>query len=161
MEKNLVIIFYIISLILLSKCDEKIEQASEDDSSSFDDYDPNKYFKESLKEYLIEHKLFDSDKVIKPDEMKIIFLGVITEGEPDDSPDYMGGLYGNLADYFVEKYYKDKKEIKGKDLYDLFDMNEISKKFEELMADNPLFNGSEEENDFDSMDQVGDPSSDI
>ena len=161
MEKNLVIIFYIISLILLSKCDEKIEQASEDDSSSFDDYDPNKYFKESLKEYLIEHKLFDSDKVIKPDEMKILFLGVITEGEPDDSPDYMGGLYGNLADYFVEKYYKDKKEIKGKDLYGLFDMNEISKKFEDLIADNPLFNGHEEENDYDSRDVVGDPSSDI
>ena len=158
MEKRLILIFYIISLILLTKCDD---QTSEDESSSFDDYDPNKYFKESVKEYLIEHKLYDSDKVIKPEEMKIIFLGVITEGEPDGSPDYMGGLFGSLADYFVEKYYKDKKEIKGKDLYDLFDMNEISKKFEELMADNPLFNGSEEENDFDSRDAVGDPNSDI
>ena len=161
MKKRLMLIFYIISLILLAKCDEKVDQVSEDDNSSYDDYDPNKYFKESVKEYLIEHKLYDSDKVIKPDEMKIIFLGVITDGEPDGSPDYMGGLYGNLADYFVEKYYKDKKEIKGKDLYDLFDMNEISKKFEELIADNPLFNGSEEENDFDSRDAVGDPSSDI
>ena len=156
MEKKLILIF--LSLILLSKCDD---QTTEDDSSSFEDYDPNKYFKESAKEYLIEHTLYDSDKVIKPEEMKIIFLGVITEGEPDGSPDYMGGLFGSLADYFVKKYYKDKKEIRGKDLYDLFDMNEISKKFEELMADNPLFNGSEEENDFDSMDTVGDPSPDI
>ena len=159
MKKRLILIFYIISLILLAKCDD---QASEDDSSSFEDYDSNKYFKESVKEYLIEHKLYDSDKIIKPEEMKIIFLGVITEGEPDGSPDYMGGIFGSLADYFVEKYYKDKKEIKGKDLYDLFDMNEISKKFEELMANNPFFNGSEEEeNDFDSMDAVGNPSSDI
>ena len=159
MKKRLILIFYIISLILLAKCDD---QTSEDDSSSFEDYDSNKYFKESVKEYLIEHKLYDSDKIIKPEEMKIIFLGVITEGEPDGSPDYMGGIFGSLADYFVEKYYKDKKEIKGKDLYDLFDMNEISKKFEELMANNPFFNGSEEEeNDFDSMDAVGNPSSDI
>ena len=159
MKKRLILIFYIISLILLAKCDD---QTSEDDSSSFEDYDSNKYFKESVKEYLIEHKLYDSDKIIKPEEMKIIFLGVITEGEPDGSPEYMGGIFGSLADYFVEKYYKDKKEIKGKDLYDLFDMNEISKKFEELMANNPFFNGSEEEeNDFDSMDAVGNPSSDI
>ena len=40
-------------------------------------------------------------------------------------------------------------------------MNEITKKFEEIIADNPLFNGVEEENDFDSRDIVGDPSSDI
>ena len=40
-------------------------------------------------------------------------------------------------------------------------MNEISKKFEDLIADNPLFNGHEEENDYDSRDVVGDPSSDI
>ena len=112
MEKRLMIIFYIISLISLAKFDEKVDQTPEDENSSFDDYDPNKYFKESVKEYLIERKLYDSDKVITPEEMKIIFLGVITDGEPDGSPDYMGGLYGNLADYFVEKYYKEKKKLK-------------------------------------------------
>ena len=50
-----------------------------------------------------------------------------------------------MAIFFVKKYYDEKKEIRGKYIYNLIDINEIYNKFEELLGENPLYDYNEEE----------------
>ena len=158
MKKKLIFVL-VFSLIFLIKCDEDYDDSiyhnsEEEDYGYYDDDDyyydryGYGYFKASLKEYLVENKLFNSDRIIEPDEMKKIFLDVVTEG-PDNSPDYLKKTIDELADYFVELYYNEKRQIKGKDIYKLIDIEEISMKFDELTGENPSFN--EEEDDLDSL----------
>ena len=156
MEIKFIFIFSLFSLLLFGKCIKRDEE-----DLSYGEY-TDKYFKDFLKEYLMEHKLYKSKRLIKPAEMKTIFIEVIAQHELDTT-----GLFDNLADYFVEKYYKENKEIKGKDIFNLFDINEISKKFEQLMAENPHLNPYKEEDEYgyddgyDSRDYFGDPNEDI
>ena len=152
----------------MSKCEDDSPEENLEDNYNYDDFDGQHYFKESLKEYLVEKKLFDSERAIQRDEMKKIFLDVITEGDADGSLDYMGGIFQDLTEYFVNTYYKDRKEIKGKEIYDLIDINQISSKFEQMMGDNPYYNGmngdntdDDENNDYDSRDDVGEATPDV
>ena len=162
MEKNLFLIIILLSLVFISKCEEDSPEEDWEDDYDYDDFEGDNYFKESLKEYLVENKLFDSDRLIKPDEMRKIFLEVISDGDPEGSPEYMEGIFHDLTEYFVNTYYKDRPEIRGKDIYDLIYINEISMKFEQMMGDNPYYDGyDEEENDYDSRDVVGDPNPDV
>ena len=166
MKKNLVIMLILVSFAFLSKCQdeqEPIEENYGEDYYNYGDYDDDSFFKGTLKEYLVENKLFDSERVIQPDEMKKIFLDVITDGDPESSsPGYMNGVFTKLTDYFVDLYYKEKKEIKGKEIYDLIDINAISMKFEEMVGDNPYYSDYDgQENDYDSRDGVGDPNLDV
>ena len=161
MKKVIIFIFVFFSLIFISECeDNNPEDDFEESHFDYEDFDGSQYFKESLKEYLEENKLFDSEKIIKKEQMKKIFLDVITEGDPEGTPDYMEGIFQELAEYFVNLYYKERKEIKGKDLYDLIDIKEISMKFEAMMGNSVNF-GGEEEFDYDSRDAVGNPNPDI
>ena len=166
MDKKLFLIFILLSLLFIYKCkenspEEEEWEEEEDDDDYYGDYDGDDYFKQSLKEYLVENNLFDSDRIIKPDEMRKIFLDVIAEGDPEGGSEYMEPIFKDLADYFVNTYYKDKPEIRAKQIYDLIDINVISMKFEQMMGDNPYYNGFEEENDFDSRDVVGEPTPDV
>ena len=47
-----------------------------------------------------------------------------------------------MSKYFLDKYYKKKKVIKGKDIYDLIKIEEISTKFQQITG-NPDFDFSE------------------
>ena len=164
MKKNLIFIVLILSFAFLLKCQDEQEPLEEKYGENYDyddGYDGDAFFKESLKDYLLENKLFDSERLIQPDEMRKIFLDVITNGDPE-GPEYINGVFIKLTDYFIELYYKEKKEIKGKDIYDLIDISAISMKFEELIGDNPYYEGFDgEENDYDSQDGVGDPNPDV
>ena len=153
-----IIIFLLISLII--KC-----QGNDDDNDDLNDFpeeglmDDEDFgdFKESLKEYLIANKLYDSNKLLEPNELKVIFFEIIAEGEIDRSPPYLINIFQKLADFFVEKYYNEKKQIRGKDIYDLININEITKKFEEIAAENPLFDDYDEaKDDLDNIDSFGD-----
>ena len=153
------------SILLISKAEEEI-----DENSDYDDGYGVDYFKESVKQYLVDRNLFDSEELVQPEEMKKIFLEIITEGDYESSTEYFGGIFNELADFFVNSYYINKKEIKGKEIYDLIDINQISQKFEEMMGDNPNLNGmygsdymddDNENNDYDSRDDVGESTSDV
>ena len=153
------------SILLISKAEEEI-----DENSDYDDGFGVDYFKESVKQYLVDRNLFDSEELVQPEEMKKIFLEIITEGDYESSTEYFGGIFNELADFFVNSYYINKKEIKGKEIYDLIDINQISQKFEEMMGDNPNLNGmygsdymddDNENNDYDSRDDVGESTSDV
>ena len=161
MSKNLIfltIFFSFFSLILSQDIQE--EEISED--FYYDNYDGEQYFKEIVKDYVIEKNLWKSEKLIQPEELRKIFIDIIMDGE-----DYKNGklkdAFDKLVDYFIDKYYKDKKEIRGKDIYDLIGVTEISLKFEELVGDKKYDEEEDEDEDdqFDNMDIVGDPNVDF
>ena len=172
MSKNIFLIcFYIIILlnITLSKCEEIPE--GEDNNNDYDDGYNEDYFKESLKKYLVERNLFESEEPVSKEQMKKIFLEVITEGDYESSSEYFGGIFNELADYFVDSYFVNRKEIKGKEIYDLININHISDKFEQMLGNNPHFvnddnstnvnDEDEDNNEYDSRDDVGEPSPDV
>ena len=172
MSKNIFFIcFYIIILlnITLSKCEEIPE--GEDNNNDYDDGYSEDYFKESLKKYLVERNLFESEEPVSKEQMKKIFLEVITEGDYESSSEYFGGIFNELADYFVDSYFVNRKEIKGKEIYDLININHISDKFEQMLGNNPHFvnddnstnvnDEDEDNNEYDSRDDVGEPSPDV
>ena len=101
--------------------------------------------KNFLKNYLIEKKLLESDELIKPDEFKQIFIDMMLEGTPpDEVDDYANGMNEELARIFIQKYYKRKKEIRGKDIYDLINIKEIKDKLYQLNGEIPFY----DEDDF-------------
>ena len=128
---------------------------------SYDNYDGNQYFKEIVKDYLIEKKLWKSDKLIQPEELRTIFMDIIMDGE-EYKENKLKETFEKLADYFINKYYEDKKTIRGKDIYDLIEMSEISLKFEELIGNNKYDIEYEDEDiNYDNMDIVGEPNPDF
>ena len=152
MNKKYILFIELLTLILFSKCANEDESLDISEENFYDNYDENGYFKSSLKEYLVKNKLFDSEKVIEPEEMKRIFLEVITEGDPETSTDHLSKIFNQLAEHFVERYYDEKKQIRGKDIYNLLDINEISIKFGEIVGENPLYDKyNEEEDDLDAI----------
>ena len=85
--------------------------------------------------------------------MKKIFLDVILEGAEFDELDaYSKSLYEELAKIFIEKYYKERNEIKGKDIYDLIDINEIIHKYYLLNGENPIYDDDFDDDFFDDDD---------
>ena len=161
--KNKFICFIILSLILLNKCQDDDEFPEENSYDTFDDsFDDNGFFKSSLKEYLLEKDLYDSNRPIKPNELRKIFLEVISEGNPEKTPYYLKKPFNQLAEYFVVKYYKENKQITGKDIIKLFDINEISSQFDKIIGDatlNDIY--GEEEDEQDSRDAIGEPKTEL
>ena len=156
MSRKFTFIFLIFLLLNLSKLQDSSDQLGESEELE-EDYDAEQYFKDSLKQYLIQNNLFESERAIKPEEMKKIFLDVILNGEPD-TPGELGQTIQDLTEYFVNTYYKDRREIKGKEIYNLIDINEISMKFDQMIGNNPYF---ETNDDDDSRDAVGEPNPDV
>ena len=169
MKKNLILVILFLYLVFLSKSQEDDQQDLSEDNNlegnsfDYDDFDSDAYFKNSLKEYLVEKKLFESERAIPRDEMRKIFVDAVFDGEPQGGPEFMNEVFEQLTEYFINTYYKDRKEIKGKEIYDLIDIKEISMKFEQMIGENPYYNGNDdmEENDYDSRDAVGEPSPDV
>ena len=160
--KNKFIFFIILSLLLLNKCQDDDEFPEENSNDTFDDsFDDNGFFKSSLKEYLLEKDLYDSNRPIKPNELRKIFLEIISEGDPEKTPYYLKKIFNQLAEYFVVKYYKENKQITGKDLINLFDINEISSQFDKIVGDTTLYDIYGEEEEQDSRDAIGEPKTDL
>ena len=122
MSKKFIFIYIIIllSLIFIIKAEEETGNEVEE-------------FRQYLKQYLIDKKLFDSEEPVKPAEMKKIFIDIITEGEYESNKEYNEEFFNEFVDYFVDSYYVNRKEIKGKQIYDLIDINQIYEKYELMM----------------------------
>ena len=121
MLKNLFLIIIFISILSMLKTENLI----------YEKYDEEQYFKELVKNCLIEKNLWESDKLIQPDEIRKLFIDIINEGEYMDNK--LKNVFDKVINYFIEKYYKEKKDIKGKDLYDLININELIRKFDDLI----------------------------
>ena len=161
--KSMFILLIIISLILLNKSLDDDEFPEENSYDTFDDsFDDSAFFKSSLKEYLLEKDLYDSNRPIKPNELRNIFLEVISEGDPKNIPSYLKNTFNKLAEYFIVKYYNEKKQIIGKDIINLFDINEINSQFDKIVGDTTLYDiYGEEEDDQDNRDAIGEPKTEL
>ena len=94
----------------------------------------NYNFKEFLKEYLTEEKLINSERIIERKEMEKIFIDIRTEKDASYIPEFFKKIFDKLNVYFLDKYYKKKKIIRGKDFYKLINMEEISTKFQQISS---------------------------
>ena len=163
MIKNLFLIIFLINIFSFIFCQNLTEDESMEDYT-YDNYDGEQYFKEIVKEYLEEKKLWKSDKLIQPSELRKIFLDIITDGEESSDPKFKEA-FEKLADFFIDKYYKDKKEIRGKDIYDLIGIIEISLKLAEFIDDKSEYKDDDDDDDDgdgdDNMDRIGEPNIDI
>ena len=119
MSKNFIFIYIIILLSI-----KFITKAEEEPGNDVEE------FRKYLKQYLIDKKLYDSEDPVKPEEMKKLFIDIITEGEYESNKEYNEGIFNEFVDYFVNSYYVNRKEIKGKQIYDLIDINQIYEKYE-------------------------------
>ena len=163
MSHNILLVLIILHLITLIKSEDlTLDEEELDDDYVYDNYDSEKYFKELVKEYLEDNDLWKSDELIQPDELRKIFLDIITDGEESSEPSFKEAL-DKLADFYMDKYYKERKEIRGKDIYDLLGITEISLKFDEILGEKYEDEDDDDEDDdeYDNMDMVGEPNIDF
>ena len=107
-----------------------------------DDYDIKyeEYLKKFFLNYLNNNNLISSDKLITENEMKKIIVDIMLEGlSPSEIEENILMLYKELADIFKEKYYKEKKDIKGKDLINIINIKELMQKYYELNGESPIY----------------------
>ena len=139
LRKNYFILI-VITIIIFIKCENKTKS---DKNNYFEGtYD----FKDFVKEYLTEEKLINSERIIDRKEMEKIFIDILTEKDASYIPEFLKKILDKLSVYFLDKYYKKKKIIRGKDLYQLINMEEISTKFQQISS-NPDFDLSELDDD--------------
>ena len=160
MSYNILLTLILLFLISLIKSENSTLDEEEMNDYVYDNYDGEQYFKEIVKEYLEEKKLWKSDKFIQPYELRQIFLDIITDGEESSEPKFKEA-FEKLADFFIDKYYKEKGEIRGKDVYDLIGITEISLKFDELLGEKAKYDEDEDDDEYDNMDVVGEPNIDF
>ena len=145
MKYKICIVFILFSILIKTK--------GNSDNILDDEFDLNLKYEESLrsyiKTYLTKNKLIESDRTIKKEEMKKIFIDIMEQGvSKEEINDNIKYINEELANVFVNKYYKKRKEIKGKDIIDLININDINQKYYQLIGEIPFFD--EEDNDFDS-----------
>ena len=144
---SLIIILFL--LITLNKChgDYYDDYPYPDDYYDDNDYNDNNYydnFNETLKNYLVENGYFDSDRLIEPYEMKKILYEVISEGDADKNSEGLKKIFSQLAERFTEVYYNDRKQIRGKDIYGLINIDDIWARFDDYLD----YNASSKYDDF-------------
>ena len=191
MNKKILFFLLLLSLVFISKGDEVKNSTNEEqevNNNSNIEEKGEDMLRESLKKLLISRDLFDKNAILSPEQVREIFIEIITDGDPTGSPQYVQQSIGELADHFVDLYYQDRRELRAKELYDLFDVNQISEKFEQLLGLIPVNDDDDvddhhhnvgdgngiddddkddddkvggEENDYDKRDVVGEPTEDV
>ena len=90
--------------------------------------------------YLENNDLISSDKLVTEDDMKKIIIDIMLEGlSPNEVEENILTLYKDLADILIQKYYKEKKEIKGKDLINIINIKELMQTYYELNGESPIY----------------------
>lgn len=113
-------------------------------------------FQESLKEYLQRNNLYENKTAeVPPEKMRELFKEVLTGGEEIDAPPEVIAALKNLTEQFITEEYTNKKRtvIMGNELFDLFNITDLSKKFEKILNEtNPelLRQMYENETEFDN-----------
>ena len=98
------------------------------------------YLKKFFLNYLKNNNLISSEQFIQKNEMKKIIVDILLEGtSSSDIEENTLMAYNELADIFIEKYYKEKKFIKGKDLINIINIKELIQKYYELNGESPIY----------------------
>ena len=135
---NLLLIFliFILSYILIIDCKTNLVD------DVLDDYDIKyeEYLKNFFMNYLENNDLISSEKLVTEDDMKKIIIDIMLEGlSPNEVEENILTLYKDLADILIQKYYKEKKEIKGKDLINIINIKELMQTYYELNGESPIY----------------------
>ena len=135
---NLLLTFliFILSYILIIDCKTNLVD------DVLDDYDIKyeEYLKNFFLNYLENNDLISSDKLVTEDDMKKIIIDIMLEGlSPNEVEENILTLYKDLADILIQKYYKEKKEIKGKDLINIINIKELMQTYYELNGESPIY----------------------
>ena len=135
---NLLLIFliFILSYILIIDCKTNLVD------DVLDDYDIKyeEYLKNFFMNYLENNDLISNDKLVTEDDMKKIIIDIMLEGlSPNEVEENILTLYKDLADILIQKYYKEKKEIKGKDLINIINIKELMQTYYELNGESPIY----------------------
>ena len=139
MVKINILLIYLI-LLLLYIIDINCKTNLVDDV--LDDYDIKyeEYLKNFFMNYLENNDLISSDKLVTEDDMKKIIIDIMLEGlSPNEVEENILTLYKDLADILIQKYYKEKKEIKGKDLINIINIKELMQTYYELNGESPIY----------------------
>ena len=139
MAKINILLIYLI-IILLYIIDINCKTNLVDDV--LDDYDIKyeEYLKNFFLNYLENNDLISSDKLVTEDDMKKIIIDIMLEGlSPNEVEENILTLYKDLADILIQKYYKEKKEIKGKDLINIINIKELMQTYYELNGESPIY----------------------
>ena len=139
MVKINILLIYLI-LLLLYIIDINCKTNLVDDV--LDDYDIKyeEYLKNFFLNYLENNDLISSDKLVTEDDMKKIIIDIMLEGlSPNEVEENILTLYKDLADILIQKYYKEKKEIKGKDLINIINIKELMQTYYELNGESPIY----------------------
>ena len=139
MAKINILLIYLI-LLLLYIIDINCKTNLVDDV--LDDYDIKyeEYLKNFFMNYLENNDLISSDKLVTEDDMKKIIIDIMLEGvSPNEVEENILTLYKDLADILIQKYYKEKKEIKGKDLINIINIKELMQTYYELNGESPIY----------------------
>ena len=118
--------------------DFEIDDLSELEYLSEINYDDQieEMFKMTIKEYLITNNIYGNETLeITPEYMRKIFLGAMTAGNINNIPEeYIKPLEDSATEFIEEQYNKKNRTvIKGSEVIDLFDINEIAAKFSEIL----------------------------
>ena len=146
MTKFFISLVLLFSLPLLNKTQDDYNGDYPYPDDYYDDNDYNYFenFNETLKNYLIDNGLFDSDRLIEPHEMKKILYEVISEGDSEKNTEGVKKVFQQMAERFTDVYFNDKKQIRGKDIYGLININDIWDRFDDYVD----FNTSSKNDDF-------------
>ena len=135
---NILLIYLIIILLYITDINCKTNLVDD----ILDDYDIKyeEYLKNFFLNYLENNDLISSDKLVTEDDMKKIIIDIMLEGlSPNEVEENILTLYKDLADILIQKYYKEQKEIKGKDLINIINIKELMQTYYELNGESPIY----------------------
>ena len=135
---NILLIYLIIILLYITDINCKTNLVDD----VLDDYDIKyeEYLKNFFMNYLENNDLISSDKLVTEEDMKKIIIDIMLEGlSPNEVEENILTLYKDLADILIQKYYKEKKEIKGKDLINIINIKELMQTYYELNGESPIY----------------------
>ena len=107
-----------------------------------DDYDIKyeEYLRNNLMEYLKEKGYINSENLISQEDMKKIIVDLMLEGiSPEEISENTMQTYIELSNVLTKKYYKESKEIKGKDLKKIINIKELTKEYYLLTGEAPIY----------------------
>ena len=136
--------FWIIILIILSfiNCEDEIDEQMYERYSGTEDVEE---FEANLKKFLIKKNLFNSSRIIERKEMRRIFFEIVVGEDYEGIPTYYKGYIKHLIDYFMDVYYQDNEVIRGSDIFDLIDITQIVRKFDQISGSLEYLLDDEEE----------------
>jgi hypothetical protein len=91
-------------------------------------------------EYLKEKGYINSEDLISQEDMKKIIVDLMLEGiSPEEISENTMQTYIELSNVLTKKYYKESKEIKGKDLKKIINIKELTKEYYLLTGEAPIY----------------------